>query len=218
MRDEKAGISMLQPSPMRAYLVSLLFVLFVSVIPLQVFGQTSPKADASQVEVRNVKFSTPRLEGDTWFEAEVELNTRANGRAVAGEFVNRVKATLSIMTESTDSRAPAFYRSSVEIVALESGTSTIRFYLPPEIVKRDRLRTDIKYYVVELEAGGNLLPPSGLSVSKAFASADSVKTFQAKVAAEGKANENILMPQYYTPFANDTRRVSPTLLRRDPQR
>jgi hypothetical protein len=94
----------------------------------------------------------------------------------------------------------------------------VRFYLPPEVVKRDNLRPDVKYYVVELEANGEPQKPVKASASNDFTTADSLKNFLNKVSAESGANEGVLMPQYLTPFAADSQRPSSTPLRREIQR
>lgn len=212
---------------MRTPLVALVLSLFVSVLQLPVAAQTPAPAPAGQaaspveVDVSNIRFNAVRLEGVTWIEAEVELTTTPGGRAVTNAFVDRVRVTLSLMFEVAaggGAKQNSFYRASVEAITLKGGKSSVRFYLPPEVVERDALRPDLKYYLVELEVGGKLLPPTRGSVSKDFASAESVKGFQGMVSAESGRNDGLLMPQFLTPFANDPRRPSPTLLRREAQR
>ena len=215
------------PLPMRTPLVALVLSLFVSVLPIPVFAQ-SPAAPAPAqaagpvlVDVSNIRFAAARVDGATWLEAEVELTTTPGGRAVTNAFVDRVRVTLNLMFEVVGeggAKKNSFYRSSVEAISLKGGKSSVRFYLPPEVVERDSLRPDLKYYSVDLEIDGRPLPPTRGTVSKDFASADSVKGFMGMVNAESGRNDGLLMPQYLTPFASDPRRPSPTLLRREAQR
>jgi hypothetical protein len=208
---------------MRTPLVALVFVLSVVGSPLRLAAQNAPVAAQSgqvQVDVGNVRFSGVRWEGANWLEAEVELITTPGGRAVTTAFVDRVRITLNLMFEVavegvTQKR---FYRSTVEAITLKGGRSAVRFYLPPEVVERDSLRPDVKYYTVEFEVDGKLQPPTRASVAKDFLSAESVKGFQGMVNAEASKTDGLLMPQYLTPFANDPRRSSPTLLRREGSR
>ena len=169
----------------------------------------------------DVRFNAVRNGGDVWLEAEIDLDVKPGGKAVTGEYVNRVRTTLNLMIEATDGRGGkqnTYYRASVEAISLEGGKASIRFYLPPEIVKRDRLRADVKFYTVDLEAGGQPQPPSKAGIAASFKGPDSVKKFQDMVAKDASANENLLVPQHLTPFAFDPQRHSPTMLRREPQR
>lgn len=214
----------LPPSPMRSPLTAFLLAFFVSISQLQVSAQGAAPAAAlaAQVEVTNVRFNAVRAAGDVWLEAEIELDVKPGGKAVSGEYVDRVRTTLNVAFEATDGRGQkrnTFYRASVEAIALEGGKAGIRFYLPPEIVKRDRLRADVKFYTVDLQVGGAPQPPSKAATAADFKGPDLVKKFLDAVGgAEASANEGLLMPQHLTPFANDPQRHSPTILRREPQR
>lgn len=208
--------------------------LLASLVPVLVFGsplrvaaqgnQGSAEAvAAAQIEVASVKFGYSRAEngGDNWMEALIELDVKPNGKQVSGEFLNRVRVTLNLGCEATSTKGEkslTYYKSSVEMVSVEGGKAFVRFYLPHEVVKRDRLRGDPQYYLVELEAGGEPQKPNLQSVSKSINNSTLLAGFKGKVASESGANDSLLMPQYLTPFANDSRRSSPTFLRRDAQR
>jgi hypothetical protein len=198
----------------------------VSVASLPLNAQPAPAAAPAEAialaEVTAVKFAGARWGSDNWFEAEIEVTAKPGGRAVSGQFVDRVRVTLSLGVEASDEKGTkkmTFYRSSVEAITLEGGgKSTFRFYLPPEVVSRDKLRPDVKYYVVELEAGGQAQPAGRANASTDFKSAESVKNFLSKVSAEAGPNEGILMPQHLSPFAYDSQRRAPSVLRREGQR
>lgn len=204
---------------MRVPLVSLLLLGSVSILPLPTFAQgDAPVASASaaQVQVLAVKSDYVRApDGQNWLEFAVELDVRPGGRAVSGEFVDRVGVSLGLMTEVGGDKRKVFYRSQSEFVSMEGGRHVARFYLPPEVVKRDRLRPQVDFYAVNLEVGGRPQPASESAASKNFSGPESVKKFNSHLASEGGPNDGVLMPQYLTPFSGDSRRPSPTYLRRE---
>ena len=214
---------MLFSPPMRNPTFAVLLAVLVSTFQLPLVAQPSAPVESqgALVEVSAVKFDLARNGSDPWLEAAIELAVKPGGRQVTGEFVDRVRVTLSIMVEGTNPKGekqPAFYRASVEAITLEGGVSLVRFYLPPEIVRRDRLRADAAYYVVDVEAAGKPQPLGRGAISRSFSSPDSVKSFQSRVGADSGPNDGILMPQYLTPFDGDPRRVTPSFLRREARR
>ncbi len=171
-----------------------------------------------EAEVSAVKFSAARFGSDAWFEADVEVEAKPGGKLVAGQFVNRVRVTLSVGMEGTDEKGAKtinFYRATAEALTLEGGKSNFRFYFPPEIVKRDKLRTPVTYYAAEVEVAGKAQEPAKTSFSNAITSAASLQNFISKAAAESVANDGLLIPQFLTPFAADTQRRAPTFARKE---
>lgn len=208
-----------------------LFVSFVPVLvfvsPLRVTAQAAPVSAeavaAAQLEVASVKFGSARSEGgaDYWMESVIELDVKPGGKAVSGEFLNRVRVTLSLGLQLGGGGAEkvySFYKSSAEMISVEGGKAFVRFYLPPEVVKRDKLRGDPEYFLVELEIGGQPQKITLNNTSKKINSADVLGFFKGKIGSEAVTNDGVLMPQYLTPFASDSRRPSPTFLRREAQR
>jgi hypothetical protein len=203
---------------MRVFPLFVLIAVFVSIYPLPAAAQA---AAAAQVEVASVKFGAARFGGDSWLEADVELDVKPGGKPVSGEFVNRVRVTLTMGCDAVDLKGVKrldFYRSSAELISVEGGKTNVRFYLPPEIVKRDKLKTPIDYFAVELEAAGEAQAAVKESASPKFTSAESTKNFLGKATSEAGVNDGMLMPQYLTPFSFDAQRRSPTFLRRELQR
>lgn len=189
--------------PLNCRALVLLFALFAAAVS-PAFSQQAPAAPAP-VEVATVKF---RPVNGGWFEAEVEVQAKPSAAATANRnFVNRVKVTLNLGVISVKAAQGAtlpdtFYRASAEAVAIETtGRTAFRFYLPPEIVKRDQVSGPQRYYLVELSVGGQALPLTKNDVSSAFTSTAIIDGFRGKVAAEATANDGILLPQYLTPFA-----------------
>jgi hypothetical protein len=178
------------------------FALFAAAVSTA-FSQQAPAAPAT-VEVSTVRFR-PVTGG--WFEVEIEVQAKPGPAATANRnFVNRVKVTLNLGVFSVKAPQGAaipdtFYRASAEAVAIETtGRSAFRFYLPPEIVKRDQVSGPQRFYLVELSVGGQALPLTKNDVPSNFTSTAIIEGFRGKVAAESTANDGILLPQYLTPF------------------
>ncbi len=182
------------------------------------FAQTSP---LPPVEVASVKFNSIRAGSGAWYETEVEIQARPGAGADNKQFINRVKVTLSLGVFSV--KAPAgskipdtYYRASAEAVAIEatSGKTAFRFYLPPEIVKRDQITGDQKFYLVELFVDGKALPLTKNHFPIAtFPKPEIVESFRSKVSGEAGANDGILLPQYMTPFAFSGSLPTPSFIR-----
>ena len=121
-------------------------------------------AAAQEVEVSAVKFANVRAPGGAvgnWLEADVTLSVRPSAGA-GGLMVSRVRVTLTIGCElpatGGSERRTEYYRAEAECVALEAGRADVRFYLPPELVKRDQLHGDPKFWEVAVAAGGRTHP------------------------------------------------------------
>ncbi|HUR57667.1 MAG TPA: hypothetical protein VM029_08150 [Opitutaceae bacterium] len=176
---------------------------------------------AQEVEVGSVRFTNVRASNGApgnWLEADIALNVHA-ATGAAGQMVGRVKVALLVGFELPGApgseRRVEHFRAEAECVALEPGRADIRFYLPPEIVKRDQLHGDPKFWTVELTAGGRAVPASKASAAPALANAEQRRSFQSRAATAAVANDGILQPQYLTPFVNDYARATPTFVRRE---
>lgn len=182
-------------------------------------------ARAEDVEVASVRFSNQRppatLSGGgtaNWWEAEVTLNVRPPAGS-PGQMVSRVRVSLLVGFElpaiAGGERRLQHYRAEAECVALESGRADVRFYLPPEIVKRDQLHADPRYWGVELAVGGKPVTAARTAYATTLGSAEQRKNFQSKAGPAAAANDGILLPQYLTPFANQYPRATPSFVRRE---
>ena len=178
-----------------------------------VFAQTPPPAE---VEVASVKFNNVRQSNDAgWTETVIELTAKPSPKN--GRFTGRVKVSLNLGVEASPlggQKQVKFYKASAELVTLETGKSEVRFYLPPEITKRDMLRGDAKFYFVELSIDGKTLDTTKTNVSFAtLGNKQALESFRAKIASDASVNDGILVPQYLTLFASDPSRPSPTFIR-----
>lgn len=178
------------------------------------WGQSpAPRAKA---EVRAVRFNLVNAPESTirWFEADVELEVRPPGGRTT--FVDRVKITLGLGIKSLDGTY-RFYQSEVESISLEVGSARFRFYLPPEIVRRDGLRPEVEFWRAEISAAGEAQPNSPRSHSPSLREAERLANFQGKVAAEAPARDGELLPQHLTPFAAQYGGATPSMLRKTRQ-
>ena len=174
-----------------------------------------------EVEVTTVKFTNVRAptgSNGTWLETDITLNVKA----VPGnpsQMVSRVRVALLLGFElpapAGGERRIEHYKAEAECVALEPGRANVRFYLPPELVKRDQLHGDPKYWGIELAVGGRTLPAARAAYSAALATADQRKNFQTRGGTAAGPHEGILQPQFLTPFAHEYPRATPSFVRRD---
>jgi hypothetical protein len=176
---------------------------------------------AQEVEVTTVRFANvraPNGSAGNWMEADVQLNVRPGPDAVRS-MVSRVRVTLLLGFELParpgGERRIEHYRAEAECVALEAGRSDVRFYLPPELVKRDQLSSDPKYWGVELAVGGRPVAAGKGAFAIALGTAEQRKNFQTRGGAAAVANDGVLLPQYLTPFALEHPRTTPSFVRRD---
>lgn len=176
---------------------------------------------AQEVEVTSVRFNNlraPTGSNGTWMESDIVLIVRP-APGSAGQMVSRVRVSVLLGFElpalAGGERRLEHYRADAECVALEPGRISVRFYLPPELVKRDQMRSDPKFWGVELAVGGKPVPAGRAAYSSALASADQRRSFQQRGGAAAAANDGILQPQYLTPFANEYPRATPSFVRRE---
>jgi hypothetical protein len=193
------------------YLIARLAVAFALVAPVV----------AQEVEVTTVNFTNtraPTVSNGTWLQAEITLNVKA----VPGnpsQMVSRVRVGLLLGFElpatAGAERRLEHYRAEADCVALEPGRAYVRFYLPPELVKRDQLHGDPKYWGIELAVAGRALPAARAAYSNALTTAEHRKNFQTRGGAAAVANDGILLPQYLTPFVDEHPRATPSFVRRE---
>ena len=176
---------------------------------------------AAEVEVAAVRFALARPASNPsvpWLEATVGLNVVPPPDA-PGRMVSRVRVQLSVGVESpalTSSTARTeYYRAEVECLALPSGRSEVRFYFPPELVKRDQLQGAPRNWAVELAVAGRTVLPARAASSTALVEPVARRAFLVAALAGAPANDGCLLPQYFTPFALEYPRNTVTFVRRE---
>jgi hypothetical protein len=184
-------------------------------------------AAAQEVEVTTVRFANVRVPANlssgggssgAWLEADIALNVKPPAGS-PGQMLSRVRVSLLVGFElpavAGGERRLEHYRAEAECVALEAGRADVRFYLPPELVKRDQLHGEPKYWGVELAVGGKTVTAGRTAYSTTLAGAEARKNFQTRAGQAAAANDGLLQPQYLTPFAHEYPRATPTFVRRE---
>lgn len=188
-----------------------------TIILLGLWGGISWAQAQDQVEVRGATFSlvkAPQAMTDSWQVMSVSLQARPD-RLQLGQITDRLKVKVYLGYERAlagGKREWQFYRASVELVGLPSGRSTVRFYLPPEIVKRDEIQGGAKYWSVELVGEGMDVSPTRRNYSLALKDERLLAQFMDKVSSDGAANDGLLQPQHLTPFATLDPDATPTVV------
>lgn len=176
---------------------------------------------AEEVEVAAVRFTpnvrAPNGAPGNWYESDIVLDVKPLANE-PGRMVSHVHVTLTLGFElpavTGSNRHVEYYRAAAECVALDAGRADVRFYLPPELVKRDQLHGEPKGWVVELAIGDHAVAGSKNSVATALAGAEPRRAFQTWADGAVAATAGLLQPQYLTVFAGEYPRATPTFVRR----
>ena len=205
-----------------------LMALLLSVAGLQA---QAAKGDAgkSAVMVRSVHFDPAKLGGqqNPWIRTQVELRANFNPEAKAVAevdpakkpanklWVDKVKVTLTQIFKpigATTAAEFAYYRASATVLTMEVNTErSVYFYLPGDVVKRDRLKAQPDYYYVQVEVGG-AEQPLFTEVGRPVADMQGAlhKMFLDKKAFDDarsladravNTNNGLLRPQYLVPYS-----------------
>ena len=172
------------------------------------FSFSSPiEAQQDPVQLSRVKFGRIKIEGmrDDWLEIEFRLKGGRSRKIDISNprFVNRVGVVLNLafVSNSSGRQRSHFFRSEVLFSTLEAGDDrSIFFYLPPEVVDRDRLPAEPFAYLVELSIGGKELPVRKDHLSSNLNDLKRMGNFRLRVTRDAIENEGNLLPIYKTPF------------------
>ena len=173
------------------------------------------------VEVSVSRFGSARAPGgatEPWFEAELVLAVNVPPDS-GSRAISRVGVALTLgwelLATAGGARRIDYYRAEAECVALETGRANVRFYLPPELVKRDQLRGTPKLWAVDLTVAGRAIPSAKANQAAALADGSARRAFLSTAAAAAASNVGLLLPQYLTPFAGEYPRATPSFVRRE---
>ena len=179
---------------------------------------SAPPPTASGVEIVDVGFRSVRSpwnQADTWYEADLTIEVRA-GADQPGRMLNRIKFAFAMATETvlaTGSRR-SYHRCEAEVVALAAGRHHVRFYLPPEIAKRDALRGPAKEWLVEIAVQGKPLAITAKNYSASLRDPRAMNEFRTRLGTESPSHDGIMRPQYLSPFDREYANDTPTFMRR----
>ncbi|MDQ8180037.1 hypothetical protein [Pelagicoccus sp. SDUM812005] len=161
------------------------------------------RSQAAELEILRVDFDLVEQEGarDPWYEIAVAVSVEEGdrGNGANPRFADEVAVSLALATEVNrgGGRSFEFYAARVEYPTLEVGQHVVRFYLPPEIVKRDRVRGEPFGYEIEI------LSPAGLEdslVSPNLERPEALQSFRSEAASRSEESREMRL-QFETPFA-----------------
>lgn len=183
---------------------------------------------AQPVSVQNVRFArdrAPGIEGH-WLEAAVELRggpSIKGGEGHAARFNSRIEVVFQAAYAVGDPAAAryAFYRSRAEIAALaQNQRAFVYFYLPPEVVNRDRLEREPYAWRVALAVDGQPLPNAPEQYSRNLGEPQAAQSFLRRITEDAPKNDGVMLPIYLTPFyqrESGRFRDLPSFIRREPE-
>jgi hypothetical protein len=172
----------------------------------------APAADAAEVSVREVRAAQVRP-GAPWLEVDVRLAV-VPGRS-GSRHADRVRVVLRLAYETAAAgggRAWRGFQAEAEAVSLGVGSASVRFYLPPEVVERDRVRVENLHHWVELVQDGAPRPISNAAVSASLRTDEARARFVGRLGEEFARNAGILVAQHLSPFAQDPAKPAPTFV------
>lgn len=166
------------------------------------------------VGVRDVEFG--RLNGDSsigdWLECTIEVEVRRDSQDATRKNPSYVddlviKLMLGVESETESGKSFEFFRSQASLVSLKEGRHYVRFYLPPEIVERDRIRNEVHSFMVQVIRSGL---PVFETVSRQLERPQVQASFLKRIEEESARNDGILLPQFKTPFFTAYSRETPS--------
>lgn len=148
-------------------------------------------------------------------ETKVAAEDKAGKKAVNKQWVDKIKVTVTEIFKPLAAKEASefsYYRSTATVLTMEVNSSrSVFFYLPGDIVKRDRLKMQPDYYYVQLEVGGTeiplyneagrLSPDMQSAVHKQFANKQAFDGARDLADRGVAANAGMLRPQYLVPYA-----------------
>lgn len=178
-------------------------------------GTALARQGVATVEVAGVRFGVvPDSAGAVWWCGEVELRIEAGLGGDRARFAERVRVELQWGAEVAGAEEGfEFYRAAAVAAAVEAGTAVYRFYLPPAVVRRDRIESAPRFWSAVVSAAGIQLPDSRRSVGPGLSSPESLENFRRRLGARAPANDGVLLPWYLTPFALPARADAPVPIR-----
>ncbi len=173
-----------------------------------------PIVAMGSVGVREIEFN--RLSGNAsigeWLECEIEIEVRRDTRDATRKNASYVddlvvKLLLGVESENESGKTFEFFRSQASLVSLKEGRHYVRFYLPPEVVERDRIRNEVHSFLVQLVRSDRTVFES---VSRQLERPQVRESFLKRIEAESPRNDGVLLPQFKTPFFTDYSRETPS--------
>lgn len=192
-----------------ALLLNTLLRMFQSislgVVSVVISFLASPILQAS-ISVREIEFSKIdefASEGE-WLECSLLLDVRRDSvdrERRHPDYIDGIVVNLMLGIEveprSSSQTQFDFYTAEANLVSLPEGRHTVRFYLPPEIVERDRIRQQPHSYLIRLMRGDRIFSEA---VSPELERPNVRQSFLSRIGSDAPKNKGILLAQPQTPF------------------
>lgn len=181
----------------------------------------SLQAQKYPADVKNVDFnSNVRPYGWNNIVIEIEANENPDPNAPNSRYVDNIRVSLLLGYEGPKDGEFTFYNAEATVVTIETGDSKlVGFWMPFDIVERDDLPREPKFWIVELEVDGKALDllQNSKSFSSSFPSRESIENFKRQANSKLTETEGILVPTYLSPNPYVDSREPPAFIRLDQQ-
>ncbi len=169
---------------------------------------------SASVSIREIEFNQvdARAGSNDWLECTIEVEVRrdtGDSSRRRPDYIDDLVVELLLGVESRvgGQNGFEFFRGEAALVSLKEGRHFVRFYLPPEVVERDRIRNEVHSFLIRLSRSGGIVEEQ---VSRQLARANVRDSFLKRVELESPRNEGILLPQFKTPFQSAYSRETPS--------
>ena len=139
-----------------------------------------------------------------WLECSLQLEVRrdpSDRERKNPDYIDDLVVSLMLGTRvdrrPNSERQFEFYVAEANLVSLPEGRHTVRFYLPPEVVERDRIGNQVHSYLIRLSRGDRVLLES---ISRDLERPSVMKSYLSRIDSDAPENKGILQAQPYTPF------------------
>jgi hypothetical protein len=153
----------------------------------------------SPIQVGRVAFESAGRDG--WLRCRVQLITTGNPAPEARDrrFLDDVQVAL-YLSYSDRQKGFCFFQAEVEVVSMEQGRNyLLDFFLPPEVVKRDRLGMQPFAYLLEFTAMGFKVPFANAHGSSNMSNEAARGALVSKAREEDRRSSGVLIPSFLAP-------------------
>ena len=159
------------------------------------------------LRITEVNFDMERSNrgGEHWLETTVEVQVRGNSdpAAVNRRYLDdvRVYIALAFNLGSRSRTRLEYYWSEVEAATLDRGTHAFRFYLNPDLIKRNSLTDGEPYaFHIEVGAGSAAVANPVVAVSDNLRDPARLERFNDLLERVRDKQSGVLLPQAESPF------------------
>lgn len=178
-------------------------------------------AQNAPVDVRRVDFN--RNEGPLrWNNVVVEVQAleNPNPEAPNSRYVDNIKIIVTLGYEGPGDGF-TFYRAEATLVTLQVRSSKkVGFWMPAEVVQRDNLPQEPRFWLVEIEVDGQPVDLIGnrRTFSSNFQNRQSIESFKSMASGQVGKTEGIFVPTYLSPNPYvESGRDIPAFIRKEPK-